>query len=499
MSKGMKAIWVFLFCVAVFGCQPKTIAINIDKDFEYVSNGWPLGLSVGETPLSELSRVPPVNLLKEPQYKSKTPLYGSLTLGNTENNRFVFALDEVEPGKLVLYFDRNRNLDLTDDGHPLNNEGTGKFAAIIDVHVPIKLETGNEINRSYRIWFWINDINGKLYPKYYARCHYRKKIKIGDKEYTAIVFEFNNHHALYMDSGVWIDLNHDGKLSEGSEHFYDNSVIKIEGKEYKIKIDHPYKISSSPHISVNHIAPQKNSSPQSVNNNTSSQLDADRGFLARRFASVKGLAFDEIIAKPSWWNTVESPVLGSETEVDRLWQSKPRCCIESSQLDRNNREFFKSCYLTIESHPSDDRVTVKCLWLMDIAVSNKEIFNEYLLANYFDHNAGTHTCANCAPGDIVARVADDLSTQYERAGKTMAAIELLESVFDRREAEVSAWVQAELYTHLGKLYLKTELTRERKQRIEHANERLLLVKDHETMKQRYPDFERVYLQVKAQR
>ena len=77
----------------------------------------------------------------------------------------------------------------------------------------------------------------------------------------------------------------------------------------------------------------------------------------------------------------------------------------------------------------------------------------------------------------------------------MAAIELLESVFDRRGQEVSAWVQAELYTHLGKLYLKTELTTERKQRIENANERLLRVKDHETMKQRYPEFERVYLQV----
>lgn len=239
MSNYMKVFWVFLFCFALCGCQNRTIVLNIDKDFEYVSDGWPLGLSVGETPVSELSSVPPVSLLKEPPYKSKTPLYGSLKLGNTEKNRYVFALDEVEPGKLVMYFDRNNNLDLTDDGHPLNNEGTVKFATIVDVHVPIKLETGSEIKRNYRIWFWINDIEGKLYPKFYARCHYRKKLKIGNKEYTAIVFEMNNHDALYRDSGVWIDLDGDSKLSEESEHFYDNYAIKVEGKEYKIKIDHP--------------------------------------------------------------------------------------------------------------------------------------------------------------------------------------------------------------------------------------------------------------------
>jgi hypothetical protein len=238
----MKALWAFLFCIALFGCN-RTIAINIDKDFEYVSNGWPLGLPVGQTNLSALSRVPPETLLKEPPYKSTLPLYGSLFLGNTERNRFVFALDEAEPGKFVLYFDRNRNLDLADDGYPLHNEGTGKFAAIVDIEVPIKLDTGSEIKRNYRIWLWVNDINGKFYPRYYARCHYRKQIKIGDTEYTAIVFEFNNHYALYVDSGVWIDLNHDGKLSE-SEHFYDNSVINIKGKEYKIKIDRPFKIGA---------------------------------------------------------------------------------------------------------------------------------------------------------------------------------------------------------------------------------------------------------------
>jgi len=226
-------------------------------------------------------------------------------------------------------------------------------------------------------------------------------------------------------------------------------------------------------------------------------IDTDRDFIRRQFAAVKGRAFSDVVAKPAWWNTVEAPALATEAEVDTLWRSKQRCCIDAAQLDRNNREFFKACYKTVESRPADERAAVKCLWLMDIAVPDKKTIKEFLLANYYGHMANTTNCANCAAGDIVARVANDLAAQYEWAGKTAAAIELVEHALDERGKEVSIWAQAELYIHLGKLYLKTEVTRARRQRIENAHARLSLLKDHETLKQRYPDFERVYQEVKA--
>jgi hypothetical protein len=237
---------------------------------------------------------------------------------------------------------------------------------------------------------------------------------------------------------------------------------------------------------------QQGNSSQIVTNTMSRKLDTDRDFLTRRLAGAKKLTFSEAIAKPEWWNTIEAPVLASEADVDRLWQSK---------IDNKNRIFFKACYEMIESHPADEPAIVKCLWLMDVAVGNenKKPIREYLIAHYFDHKAHTRTCANCAPGDIVARVADDLSTQYEWDGKIRAAIELLEKVLDQRGGDTSPWVQTETYTHLGKLYLILDVTKERQQRIENAYERLTLIKDHETMKQRYLDFERVYLKVKAQR
>jgi hypothetical protein len=237
--------------------------------------------------------------------------------------------------------------------------------------------------------------------------------------------------------------------------------------------------------------------PQATVANTPKKIDIDRDFLQRQFARVKGRAFTDVVMKPSWWDTAGVSALTTEAAVDRLWQSKPRCCIESSQLDRNNREFYRACYQTIASQPSDERITVKCLWLMDIAVTDKRTIKEYLLANYFDHNANTSNCANCAPGDIVARVADDLSMNYEWAGKTLAAVELIERALDERRGTISAWAQVELYTHLGKLYLKTEVTGERRQRIEDAYTQLSQLKDHETLRQRYPDFERVCREVTA--
>jgi hypothetical protein len=136
---------------------------------------------------------------------------------------------------------------------------------------------------------------------------------------------------------------------------------------------------------------------------------------------------------------------------------------------------------------------------MNIAVSDRKPIKEYLLANYYGHIANTQNCANCAAGDIVARTADDLSREYEWSGKTAAAIDLIERALDQRSGDTSPWIQTELYTHLGKLYLKTEVTKERQLRIESAHARLSLIKDHENLKGRYPDFERVYHDVQARR
>ena len=110
-----------LLVLLISGCSKRPrvtkIIINIDKDFEYVPKGHPLGLSVKQTLAVGLNTR---------EYESDQVQYGYIPLGNTNDTQFSFAVDSSEDGKWVTYVDTNNNEDLTDDGPPHINQGTGK-------------------------------------------------------------------------------------------------------------------------------------------------------------------------------------------------------------------------------------------------------------------------------------------------------------------------------------------------------------------------------------
>ena len=224
----------------LYGCskRPKVaeITINIDKDFEYVPKGSPLGLSVRQTPAIGLNAKPYETLLKEPKYGSNQIRYGYIPLGNSQDPNVSFAVDSSEGGKWVIYVDTNNNEDLTDDGPPHINQGTGKLAALISLNVEVISVSGKKIIRPYQLWFWLGKSDS---PRFYARCHYRSQIKIGPEKYTAIAYEFKKHDALYQESGLWIDLNKDGKLEESLEHFLNDATISIMDKQYILELNYP--------------------------------------------------------------------------------------------------------------------------------------------------------------------------------------------------------------------------------------------------------------------
>ena len=238
----MQKLFALMICIILlFGCAKKSfeLVINIDRDFEYIPKGWPLGLSVGQTSVPALNTSPHGLLSKEPEYKSEEVLYGFLALGNAEDNEFTFVLDDLESENWIVYFDKNNNEDLTDDGPPLKNQGTGKFANILSLEVQVLLQSGDRLSREYKLWFWVNERDGHKYPKFYSRCHYRKNLNIGGQEYTAIVYEMFNHDVLYQQSGIWIDLNRDQKLNEEKEHFADGSTVFVDSRHYVIRLDYP--------------------------------------------------------------------------------------------------------------------------------------------------------------------------------------------------------------------------------------------------------------------
>lgn len=215
------------------------IVVDIYKDFYYEDKGWPFGMSVGQTRAAGLSPDPYEYLTREPSYRSSRVLYGYIALGNSDNNHFNFALDGMGTSEWSLYLDKNNNKDLTDDGAPYMNEGTGKFAALISLEFEVINSKRQTILQPYKLWFWINENKqGQKSPYFYARCHYAGQLTIDGVTHDAIAFEEKNHDGLFKESGLCIDMN-DDKQCDKSEQFNDGDTVKTENSRYRLKLDYP--------------------------------------------------------------------------------------------------------------------------------------------------------------------------------------------------------------------------------------------------------------------
>lgn len=220
---------------------PEELVINIDRDFEYVaSERSPLGSYTGKQAVG-LSNEPYEALKKEPEYRSDQVLYGYIPLGNSNDPNISFAMDiSSNNNNPVLYVDTNNNEDLTDDGPPLENARSApvKLKVFISMEVEVVLASGETIVRPYKIYFWITQSNS---PRFSSLCYYTNQISIGEELYIAIAYEWHRQDALYRDSGLWIDLDRDGKLGHDNpeEHFEDGAVITVDGKEYALRLDYP--------------------------------------------------------------------------------------------------------------------------------------------------------------------------------------------------------------------------------------------------------------------
>jgi len=205
------------------GATESTLTLNIYRDFEYVPDGWPLGLGVGQTDAPSTTLEPPEPLSKEPKYTSSNVRYGYLPLGNSEDNKYTFAMEEFqEKNCWTGYFDRNNNEDLTDDGPSV------VISFNVDFDVDIILASGETIKCPYRIWQWGNSDYGQPNLRFYSVCHRRAPVNLNGKIVTAIAFEQYNHDALYNNDGIWLDLNQNDKLEE-TEHFKNGDSITVDG------------------------------------------------------------------------------------------------------------------------------------------------------------------------------------------------------------------------------------------------------------------------------
>ncbi|HET9864261.1 MAG TPA: hypothetical protein VFP37_12510 [Steroidobacteraceae bacterium] len=205
--------------------------------------------------------------------------------------------------------------------------------------------------------------------------------------------------------------------------------------------------------------------------------------------------FEQTFSKPDWFDSIEAPEVATDEEVSSLWQSTDRCCGNDENVVKNNRIFYKSCFNAISKHYEDETLVVECLWLMDVGAEReqKRELARFLVENYGDHRNRVDDCANCMPGDTVARVTLELARYESRDSNDKSRpIGRIENLLDRREDEISYWVQAEIYEFLGQLYLEAGVTRQRLDRYERAYARLDRLKDvNEPLNRRFGPIEKI--------
>ncbi len=184
------------------------------------------------TPGSDrLSEDRPRGIEKEPNYLTR-PLYGQFAFGPGGQSVFNFAFDKVNEEHPVLYLDRNRNGDLSDDGPPLENQGNGRFATAISIPYALINPDLHELG-DYSFWFFTNR---GLWPKkrasHYSRLQFTTELKLGEKWFHVWLAERGYNDADFTNDGVYIDLNQDDKIDSASEHVPIGEPVYIDGNKY---------------------------------------------------------------------------------------------------------------------------------------------------------------------------------------------------------------------------------------------------------------------------
>jgi hypothetical protein len=167
-----------------------------------------------------------------PRFSGTGQKYGAVRLMSGQEYRF--ALDMLDEG-FQLYLDSNRNGDLTDDGAPLGNAGTGLFAN--KLQFPLSRVTGiAQLSGDYELWVFTNNQSwSENSLRAYARTQLSGQLKLGGNTYRAYLADNHLLDGDFTNDGIGIDLNGDGKI-ESLEYLPPGGQIKVGDRTYRVNI-----------------------------------------------------------------------------------------------------------------------------------------------------------------------------------------------------------------------------------------------------------------------
>jgi hypothetical protein len=183
-----------------------------------------------------LSPTPPARVTRHPVYQGSSQRYGTLRLGTRENTLYDFVFDLISGPHPIVYFDANQNGDLSDDGKPLTNQGSGIFATAITLPFRRLLREGS-FPGEYTLWFFTNDSLWKRQAiAHYSRTQLKGIVHIAGKSYVAYIADAGDNDADFTNDGLSVDLNGDGDIDRHGEYFPPDRVAHIHGKDYAFVI-----------------------------------------------------------------------------------------------------------------------------------------------------------------------------------------------------------------------------------------------------------------------
>jgi len=211
------------------------VELSLASDFSPFDGGMAVGATASWYPRNHrLEELPPFELI-EPRWRGDQQLYGAVRLGVIRDQLFSFAFDAVETGEPLLWFDKNANFDLTDDGPPLENRGEGVFAT------DIRLDMGHVLpnfvaEEPFRIWFFSNDaLWQKRYASHYCLTVMKGTVILDGVAYDVYVADTGFNEADFRDDGVYVDTDADGNVSR-DDLIPHQGVLQLGGSRYQFKI-----------------------------------------------------------------------------------------------------------------------------------------------------------------------------------------------------------------------------------------------------------------------
>ncbi len=193
----------------------------------------PVGFQMAAIPNRvALSPQPGIPLRHSISFAGAEQKYGVFLLGGRQ---YGFLLDS-SPDKTVLYVDRNRNRDLSDDGPPLVNRGRGRFANALDL--PLAAVSGvSRLEGDYRLWIYTTPVSwheNRL--NYYCMTQLQGELLFRGRRYAAYLADNLQVDGDYTNDGISIDLDGSGNIDLKTEYFSPGEVAVVDGVRYRFRV-----------------------------------------------------------------------------------------------------------------------------------------------------------------------------------------------------------------------------------------------------------------------